>query len=79
MSLDLCKAFDTVNHKFLLQSLYNIGIRGVLHDWFRSNLENRKQYVEIKGIKSSLKNITCGVLQGSIFGPVLFLIYINSI
>lgn len=79
LSLDLCKAFDTVNHSILLKYLYNIGIRGILYSWFQNYLSDRNQFVQIANIKSGLKKISCGVPQGSILGPVLFLIYINSI
>jgi len=82
VSLDLCKAFDTVNsvnHQILLKHLYNIGISGLTHKWLTSYLDNRQQYVQINGVRSRLEKITCGVPQGSIMGPILFIIYINSI
>ena len=77
--LDLSKAFDTVNHNVLLYKLNHYGIRGITNKWFASYLSNRKQYIEINKSKSSLKRITNGVPQGSILGPVIFLIYINDI
>lgn len=79
LSLDLCKAFDTVNHDILLIKLFNMGIRGKIYRWFESYIQNRKQCVKIGSNVSSYKTITCGVPQGSILGPTLFLIYINSI
>ena len=73
------KAFDTVNHEIMLSKLYHYGIRGVAHKWFGSYLNNREQYVEYAGTKSELNNITCGIPQGSILGPLLFLLYINDL
>ena len=77
--LDLAKAFDTVNHKILLKNLGHYGIRGLALQWFVDYLSNRKQYVCYNDASSSLKDITCGVPQGSILGPLLFIIYMNDI
>ena len=77
--LDLQKAFDTVDHTILLAKLYHYGIRGNVYEWFKDYLSDRKQYVCISGINSELGNISCGVPQGSVLGPLLFLVYVNDI
>ena len=77
--IDLKKAFDTIDHNILLNKLFHYGIRGISNDWIKSYLENRKQFVQYDDAISDCKEILCGVPQGSILGPKLFILYINDI
>ena len=76
--LDLSKAFDTIDHNILLHKLKHCGIRGLANDWFQSYLSGRTQMVEQQNACSQVKSIQFGVPQGSILGPLLFLIYVND-
>ena len=72
------KAFDAIDHSILLRKLYSLGIRGNLYTWTKSYLTNRSQFVLYNDSKSETKFITHGVPQGSIIGPLFFIVFMND-
>ena len=77
--LDLAKAFDTIDHIILIEKLKFLGFDDISLSWFKSHLSGRQQRCEVIGFISNAKQISCGVLPGSILRPLLFLIYINDL
>ena len=76
---ELKKTFDTVDHNLLIDKLFKYGNRGNILNWFKSYLTNRKQYVNWQDTNAEIETVSCGVPQGSIFGPLLLILYVNDL
>ena len=77
--IDLAKAFDTISHKEILEKLENYGIRGICHDLMKSYLSDRKQHVKIANFLSEPRTVLCGLPQGTVLAPILFITFLNDL